>query len=118
MAKKIIFTAIILISVFIAYNLITQIFQALHSGDRLSLAAETLYKLEVENKRLKERLERIRTDEFIVEQARNKLGLVKKGETLIIIPEDKINQVLGASQSAQKQERLPNWVGWFRLFWR
>lgn len=118
MTKKISFTAIILISVFIAYNLIIQIFQALHSGDRLSLATEILYKLEVENKRLKERLEQTKTDEFIVEQARNKLGLVKKGETLIVIPEDKINQVLSASQSAKEEERLPNWVGWFRLFWR
>lgn len=117
MAKKISFIVIIFISLLIAYNLFNQIFQALKSGERLSIAAETLYRLELENKKLKEKLEYIKSNEYIEEQARNKLGLGRKGETVVIIPNDKLNQVLGASESAQKQvDSIPNWYGWLRLF--
>lgn len=117
MKKKVLFVIISLICIVIAYNLLTQIFNALKSEERLSTAAEALYKLEVKNKQLKQKLEEISSKEFIEEQARNKLNLSKLGETVVIIPDEKINQVLGASESAS-EKRLPNWLGWWRLFFR
>lgn len=117
MKKRVLILIIILVSVFIAYNLLNQIFNALKSEERLSLATETLHQLEVENKQLKQRLEEILSKEFIEEQARNKLNLGKKGETIIIIPEEKLKEVMGASNSAQ-EARLPNWLGWLRLFFK
>ena len=117
MVKKITLGLILLIVFIVAYNLISQIFDALKSGERLSRQAEEVYKLELKNKELKKRLSEIKSEQFIEEQARNKLGLAKKGETLVIIPEEKIRQVLGATQSAQ-EARLPNWLGWWRLFFK
>lgn len=118
MIKKLAIVIVIIIGLFIAYNLLNQIFAALKSEERLSSAAEILYRLEGENKKLKQRLDKISSNEFIEEQARNKLNLSKLGETMVIIPDEKLNQVLGASGSAQKQEeRLPNPLGWLRLFW-
>ena len=115
MKKKVLIVIIFLVSIFITYNLLNQIFNALKSEERLSLAAEALYKLEVKNKQLKQRLGEISSREFIEEQARNKLGLGKKGETMVIIPDEKLKEVLGASESAS-EKRLPNWLGWWRLF--
>lgn len=117
MLKKALTLGIILVSIVIAYNLLTQIFNALKSEERLSDATQSLYNLEVKNKQLKQKLEKISSNEFIEEQARNKLGLGKKGETVVIIPDERLNQILGASESAQ-EKRLPNWLGWFRLFWK
>lgn len=116
MVKKITLGIAVLIMAIIAYNLISQIFDALKSGERLSKEAEQVYKLEAQNKELKKKLTEIKSPQFIEEQARNKLGLGKKGETLVIIPQDKINQILGTSQSAQ-EVRLPNWLGWLKVFW-
>lgn len=114
MIRKIIIGGIILLVLFIAYNLLIQITDALRQGERLSDAAENVYKLEVKNRELKNKLSQVKSIEFIEKEARNKLGLGKIGETIVIIPEEKLKSVLGASPSAQV--RLPNWLGWFRMF--
>lgn len=114
MTRKIIIFAVIILVLALMYNLWAQIMTALKSGERLSQAAETVFKLEAKNKELKEKLAQIKSPQYIEEQARNKLGLSKGGETIVIIPEDKLRQILGASQSAQI--RLPNWLGWWKMF--
>lgn len=114
MIKKISLGISILVVLAVAYNLIYQIKEATKSGERLSQAADVVYKLETKNRKLKEQLENIQSPEFLEEVARNKLGLSKKGETVVVIPEDKLKLVLGTSSSAQI--RLPNWLGWLKLF--
>ena len=93
----------------------TRILESSKFGERLSQAADLVYKLEIKNKALKEKLQKIKSQEFIEEQARNKLGLAQKGETVVVIPEDKLKLVMGASQSAEI--KYPNWLGWLRVFW-
>lgn len=117
MLKKILIVVVALIVAFIAYNLINQIIHTLGASNRLSIVAERVYRLEVKNKELKNRLLEIKSLQFIEEQARNKLGLVKPGETVIIIPDSKIKEILGSTESA-KEAMLPNWLGWWRVFFR
>lgn len=116
MIKKISLAVIILISLIIAFNLITQTLEATKSGERLSQAAETVYKLQAKNEALKKRISQVQSLDFIEEEVRNKLGFAKIGETVVVIPEEKLKQVLGTSSSAQI--RLPNWLGWWKLFFR
>lgn len=99
----------------IAYNLIGQIFTTLKSGDRLTQSTDKLHQLEVKNSELKKKLDTVQTNNFIEKEARNRLGLVKEGETLVIIPDEKINLILEASKSANLV-RLPNWLGWWKVF--
>lgn len=117
MLKKIGMVLAIIVAVFIIYSLINQILDALKSGERLSTEAESLYKLEAKNKELKKKLARIKSLEFIEKEARNKLGLGKPGETVIIIPDEKIKEILQASASA-KEARLPNPLGWWKVFFK
>lgn len=117
MIRKIVVAVIVTVVLIIAYNLLVQITDALKSEGRLSAQAETVYQLEARNKQLKNKLTQVLSPEFIEEQARNKLGLGKAGETMVIIPEEKLKSVMGASQSAQVI-RLPNWLGWWRVFFR
>ena len=114
MKRKIIIILIILGILLAAYSLIGQIIGAFKSSDRLSDAVDKVYNLEVKNKELKGKLAQIKSPEFIEQQARDKLGLSKQGETVIIIPEQKLKEILGASQSAQI--RLANWLGWLKVF--
>lgn len=116
MIKKIVLGLIILVILILVYNLLTHIMEATKSGERLSQAAEMVYKLQVQNKSLKEKLADIQSPESMEEIARDKLGLSKKGETVVVIPEEKLKLVLGASQSAQI--RLPNWLGWLKVFFK
>lgn len=117
MIRKIITIGIILGVLLIAYNLLVQINDALRQGDRLSQATDAVYKLEIKNRELKKKLTQIQSLEFIEGEARNRLGLGKKNETTVIIPDDKLKTVLGASQSAM-QIRFPNWLGWWKVFFR
>lgn len=114
MIKKVALGLIILVVLVVAYNLVTQIKDAVKSGERLSQSADVVVTLEAKNKALKKKLTEIQSPDFIEEQIRNKLGLTKKGETVVVIPEDKMKLVLGASKSAQI--RLPNWLGWVKVF--
>lgn len=112
--KKIIIAVAILVVTFIAFNLINQIISTLSVSDRLSRALESVHKAEIKNKELKKKLLEIKSPEFLEEEARNKLGLAKEGETIVIIPDEKIKEVLGTTESAEP--RLPNWLGWLRVF--
>ncbi len=116
MLKKLILGLIIIIVLIIAYNLVRQIVESVKSGDRLSESAEVVYKLEIKNKALKEKLAQIKSPEFLEEEIRNRLGFAKPGETVVIIPEEKLKLILGASSSAQI--RYPNWLGWWKVFFR
>src|SRR3989344_433824 len=109
MLRKVIIGAIIAIVLVIAFNLVTQIINTIKSGDRLSVQAEIVYSLEAKNRELKKKLTQIQSPQFIEEQARDKLGLSKAGETIVVIPEEKLKQILGASNSAQII-RFPNWL--------
>ncbi len=116
MSRKLSITIIVIIILVIAYNLIGQITSSLKAGDHLAASTDTLHQLQVQNQKLKQRLQEVESPQFVEEQARDKLGLARPGETVVVIPNEKIAQVLGASQSAVSV-RVPNWLGWLRLFW-
>ncbi len=64
-----------------------------------------------ENADLKKRLEYVNSNEFIEEEARNKLFLVKPGESGVIIPKDLI-----ATNDPKKVENKAVWEEWIELF--
>lgn len=115
MIKKISLIIGILIVLILIYNLITQIVATLKSGDRLDLATEKLHQLEVKNKEIKNKLEEVKSQTFIETEARNRLGLSKEGEIIVIIPDEKIDLILGHNKKEEKS-RLPNYLGWWKLF--
>lgn len=115
MFRKIVLLLGLLILLIVIYNLMSQILQTLKSGGRVTQATEKLHQLEQKNLQLKKRLAEVQTTDFVEQQARDKLGLVKEGETLIIIPDEKIDLILEASKSAEIV-RLPNPLGWWRVF--
>ena len=117
MSNKIVIVLAGIVAVAITWSLIGQIMTTLKSGDRLQEATERLHQLGVKNKELKRRLEEVKTPFFIEEQARDKLGLAREGETIVIIPQEKLDQVLGVAKKAE-EVKLPNWLGWLKLFFK
>lgn len=115
MRKKIFLgLAIFIVSLF-AYNIIVQIVSAARSTERLNTMTNNLTELQKQNSNLKREFERVQTPEFIERQARDKLGMSKKGETIVVIPDEKIKEVLGGSKSAEIK-KIANWLGWWKLF--
>lgn len=110
MKKLIPFVIIILLILVIKGN----ISAIIDTKNNTNTAANLVNKLKTERKEnqfLKERLTYVKTNDFIEDEATNKLGLLKPGEHFIIAPTPapvgKPNEVIDDS---------PNWQKWWNLF--
>ena len=83
------------------------------AGDRVSEARSVLAEAEVENKKLKARLEEVQSPEFVEKEAREKLGYGREGEVILMLP--KQNE---ESSFAKATEDKPNWRKWWDLYVR
>ena len=74
---------------------------------------EVLRKTQTENQRLRQLLAEVTSQAYIEKAAREKLGLVKPGETVVLVPK---SQSLGTGEETKPEEKLTNWQRWWRLF--
>ncbi len=65
------------------------------------------------NIRLNKELDEAKTPEFVEREARDKLGMVKEGETIVIMPN--IQYPISNIQNNSQDEKMPNWKKWWRL---
>lgn len=74
---------------------------------------QVLVQLEAENQKLKKQLAETQAPGFVERVAREALGLVKEGETVVLI-----RPVTQSDQSDQlkTEETVPNWKRWWGLF--
>ncbi len=112
--KKIAFFAVIFISAIIINNLVHSIYTLWQKKAVISQAQQELGKVQKRNQDLKSKLSLVNKPQFVEEQARNKLFLVKPGEGIIVIP----SQYLQASSSATPAppDIRPNWKKWWDVF--
>lgn len=89
------------------------------AGIRSAVQAEKakVEKMKEENAALQAQITQIQSPEFIEGQIRNKLGLVKPGEAIVVLPDADILRKL-APQMPVDVETLPdpNWKKWIHLF--
>lgn len=115
MMKRLIFLIILLSSILIVNNLVRSIYGLWQKQEFLVKAQKEFAKEKKENEELKEQLKVVESQDFIEKQARDKLLLLKPGESQVII-----SNTLQASQSSnEKSSSLkPNWRKWWELFFR
>jgi cell division protein FtsB len=70
---------------------------------------QELVRLQEENRKLEEALSQADTPEFVEKEAREKLGLVKEGETIVILPKTDPSSLITDQQES-------NWKQWWGLF--
>ena len=76
-----------------------------------------LEKIRKENEKLEEQLKIIQSDEFVEKQLRNKLGLVKEGEIVVVLPEaDIVKKLSPIIPEEEEVKAKPNWQKWIELF--
>lgn len=113
--QKIITVAVILfIAIAILIGLTRQISDSLTAGSRLDEAVQIVSDLQQQNRDLKKELSEVNTDEYKEEILRNKLNMQKPNETIIVIPDELINKVMGAN-TKKEEPKLENWQGWLKL---
>lgn len=108
--KKIIYIVSVIVLLLIINGLAHSIYDLWTKRDVVSEAQRTLEQEKAENQKLKKELSRVKTKEFIEEEARNKLFLTKPNEKVVIVPV--------ASKSAERKDKpTPNWRKWLGLFY-
>lgn len=117
MLKKLGYIGGFLLVIVICYSLVKQVTDSLQVQSRLDMETEKLLSLQKKNSELKSQLQQVNTIGFVESQARDRFNFSRAGETVVIISQDEINKVLG-TMIEKKEEILPNWQGWLKLFWK
>jgi len=83
----------------------------LKAGNRLTLARDELDRVKAENERLIREKSKVDSPDFVEEEARNRLGMSRPGETIVVLPEELQQPLPGVYR-----EDKPNWKRWLELF--
>lgn len=102
---------IIGVSFVMVVSLSRSIYSLWHKRDRIKDQEEAFTRIQNENAELLRRLQEAQTPEFVERQAREKLGLVKKGEIIVLVPKP-----IPATAPGEPADQLPNWKKWWGLF--
>lgn len=108
--KKFIPIVFVLLLIFIIKDNTLKTIELIKGGRATDHLRQQLKEEEKRNRFLKERLFYVNTPEFVEEEAREKLGLVKPGEHTVIVPSPPLPK--NDFSLADK----PNWKKWLELF--
>lgn len=99
-------------------SLIRNILRVVESNKRIEKAQDQVERLKKENEELEEKLAVTKSEGYIEKQLRDKLGLAKEGEIVIVLPDEKILETL-APKLEEEGETLPdpNWKKWLKIFY-
>ena len=109
---------ILIIFVFLfALSLFRNILKVNEVKNRIQREREKVQKLEEEGKILEEELKKMQGNEFLETQLRDKLGLAKKGESVVILPDPETLKSL-VPKIPDEKDYLPDppYIKWLKLF--
>ena len=108
---------VVLILLLLTISLVRNILRVSQAGDREKIVGGRVENLKEENEKLKNELEKIESEAYVEFQARDKLGLAKEGEIIVVLPDDEILRKI-APLIEEEEESLPDptWKKWIHLF--
>lgn len=101
---------IVIFGLILATRTAMGIWRVYKSRDQIILAQINAQETRAENENLKKQLAKVQTDEFVIEEARTKLGYARPNETLINIPP------ISNIQYLVSNGEVPNWKKWWDLY--
>lgn len=110
--KKMLYILIIIISVYIINNLIRSIYNLWQKQDLVTQAREELQREKNTNAKLKDQLVQVKRPEFIEEEARNKLFMVRRGESIVLVPSVSTHP----ERPSVKKKQKHHWEEWIEFF--
>lgn len=99
-------------------SLIRNISKIADAEKRISKAQQRVEKLRKENEETERRLAEVKGEEYIEKQLRDKLGLAKEGEIVVVLPDEETLRKI-APGIAEEEDVLPDptWKKWLKLFY-
>lgn len=109
--KKILPFFLLIILLLLLKSVIVSIYQNLTNDSPTAKLASQLSEEKKNNQFLQQRLFYVKKDEFIENEARKKLGMVKEGERIIVAPTKQPE-----SPRPERMDTRQNWKKWWDLF--
>ena len=108
---------LIFISILLMVSLARNIIRINNVNQSIKEEEEKVEEIRQENEELKAKLQILRSDEYKERQLRDKLGLAKEGELIVVLPDEEVLRNL-APKHFEEEESLPdpNWKKWMHLF--
>ncbi len=99
-------------------SLVRNVSKIADAEKRISRARERVENLKKENEETERRLAEVRGEEYIEKQLRDKLGLAKEGEIVVVLPDEEILRKI-APGIPEEEDVLPDptWKKWLKLFY-
>jgi len=108
--NRLIVSVIFILLVYLIISSVRSILELKKAGETVVDYEKELVSEEKKNQELKERLKEVQKPEFIEREAREKLGLGKPGESIVIIPK------ITVMPPKKEEKNLANWERWWKLF--
>lgn len=108
---------ILVLALFFVVSLSRNVFRILQARKRIDEEQGRVNKLRDENEALKKRLAETQSEAFIETQLRDRLGLSKEGEIIVVLPDsDTLKKIAPARPEEEETLPDPTWKRWLRLF--
>lgn len=108
---------LIIITVLVLTSFIKNINTLTVSKKRLDDAQKKVASIKDQNKELRENLENIHNSYYQEKQLRDKLGMSKEGEIILVMPSDEVIKSFAPKKpEVEIVQLIPNWKKWANLF--
>jgi cell division protein FtsB len=104
------------LGILVIVNLSRRVYSLWRRTDVVRERRVELQKVQEENRRLGEKLTEVQSPGFIEQQARDKLGLIKEGEMVVLIEVPEHASPEAMTEVGQSNQKLM-WKTWWRLFY-
>jgi len=112
MGRKLIRVVVLCICIIIGIGMIRSVYRLSQKKGIIAERQQVLRRLSDKNKQLQEDLKEATGPAFIEREARDKLGLVREGETVVIM--DRTQNSM--TRTKENLKELPPWKQWWSLF--
>jgi cell division protein FtsB len=116
-AKTLVSLATWVLVLFLLISTVKNIGRVRNINDAVQKEKDRVEKMKEENAALEEQIAQTQGSAFIEKQIRDRLGLAKEGEAIVVLPDSEILKKL-APQIPVEENSLPdpNWKKWLKLF--
>ncbi len=112
--KKIGFWIFVVVTLIIINDLVSSILSIWQKHELVDNSQKVLTNERKKNIELKKKLKTVSSTQFVEEEARNKLFLVKQGQEIVVVAPSIYLQ--SSSSTERKMDSRPNWQQWWEMF--
>ena len=115
--QRYVYYILIILSIILSISLMRNVLRIRNVNDTITEEEVVVADLRKENEELKKELQILGSEEYKERQLRDKLGLAKEGELIVVLPPDETLRKL-APKILEEEDSLPdpNWKKWLHLF--